>query len=57
LLQREIVKALALPDMKQRLLALGCDAVGSSPEEFAALIKSEIPFWGEVIRAAKIKTQ
>ena len=57
LLQREIVKALALPDIKQRLLALGCDAVGSTPGEFATRIKTEIPFWGDVIRAAKIKTQ
>ncbi len=56
-LHREIVKALALPDMKEKLLALGCDAVGSTPEEFAARIKSEIPFWGDVIRAANIKMQ
>jgi tripartite-type tricarboxylate transporter receptor subunit TctC len=57
LLQREIVKALGQQEMKDRLLALGCDAVGSTPEEFAARIKSEIPFWGEVIRAANIKMQ
>lgn len=57
LLQREIAKALARPDMKERLLALGCDAVGSTPEEFAARIKSEVPFWGGVIRAADIKMQ
>jgi len=56
-LHREIVKALALPDMKERLLALGCDAVGSTPEEFAARVKTEIPFWGDVIRAANIKMQ
>ena len=57
LLHREVVKALAVPEMKERLLALGCDAVGSTPEEFSARIKSEIPFWGEVIRAANIKMQ
>src|SRR5262245_56244909 len=57
LLQREIAKALAAPDMKERLLALGCDAVGSTPEEFSARIRNEIPFWGDVIRAANIKTQ
>lgn len=57
LLQHEIAKALARPDMKERLLALGCDAVGSTPEVFAARIKSEIPFWGDVIRAAGIKMQ
>jgi len=57
LLQREIAKALARPDMKERLLALGCDAVGSTSDDFAARIKSEIPFWGDVIRAADIKMQ
>jgi tripartite-type tricarboxylate transporter receptor subunit TctC len=57
LLQREIAKALSAPDMKERLLALGCDAVGSTPEEFAARIRSEIPFWGNVIRSANIKMQ
>lgn len=56
-LHREVVKGLATPEMKERLLALGCDAVGSTPEEFTARIKSEIPFWGEVIRAANIKMQ
>jgi tripartite-type tricarboxylate transporter receptor subunit TctC len=34
LLQREIVSILALPDMKERLVALGLDAVGSTPEEW-----------------------
>ena len=57
LLQREIAKALALPDMKERLVALGCDAAGGTPEEFAARIKREIPFWGDVIRSANIKMQ
>jgi tripartite-type tricarboxylate transporter receptor subunit TctC len=57
LLQREIAMALARPEMKERLLALGCDAVGSTSEDFAARIKSEIPFWGDVIRAANIKMQ
>jgi tripartite-type tricarboxylate transporter receptor subunit TctC len=57
LLQREIAKALALPDMKERLVALGCDPVGSTPEEFAQRIRSEIEMWGNVIRAANIKMQ
>jgi len=57
LLQREIAKVLALPDIKAKLIALGCDAVGSTPEEFSARIQSEIPFWGSVIRAANIKAQ
>jgi tripartite-type tricarboxylate transporter receptor subunit TctC len=57
LLQRHISKSLAEPEMKERLLAIACDAVGSTPGEFAARIKSEVPFWGDVIRAADIKMQ
>jgi len=57
LLNREIVKILALPDLKERLVTLGCDAIASTPEEFAQRIKSEIEIWGKVIRAANIKVQ
>jgi tripartite-type tricarboxylate transporter receptor subunit TctC len=34
-LNREIAKSMALPDVKERLVALGFDPVGSTPEEFA----------------------
>src|SRR6202040_3505736 len=54
LLQREVVKIMALPDMKERLSALGFDPVGSTPEEFAAQMKLEMEKWAKVIRAAKI---
>jgi tripartite-type tricarboxylate transporter receptor subunit TctC len=57
LLQREIAKIIAQPDMKARLAELGYDPVASSPEEFAARIKIEIVSWGKVIRAANIKAE
>lgn len=57
LLQREIAKVIAAPDMQARLTELGYDPVGSSPEEFGARIKSEIASWGQVIRAAHITVQ
>ena len=57
LLNHEIVKVIALPDMKARLGELGYDPVGSTPEEFAARIKVEIEMWRKVIRAAKIKAE
>ena len=57
LLNREIAKILTLPDMKERLVTLGCDAVASTPEEFSQRIKTEIETWGKVIRAANIKVQ
>jgi tripartite-type tricarboxylate transporter receptor subunit TctC len=54
-LNREIVKMLAQPDMKERLAALGFEPVGGTPQEFAARIKSELATWGKVIREAGIK--
>ena len=54
-LHRDTVRALALPDMRKKFDDLGLDAVGSSPAEFAALIKAEIPQWAKVIKAAGIK--
>jgi tripartite-type tricarboxylate transporter receptor subunit TctC len=55
LLNREIVKALALPDVKQRLAKLGFEPIGNSPDEFAAWIKTEVAKWAKVMRAANIK--
>jgi tripartite-type tricarboxylate transporter receptor subunit TctC len=57
LLHREIVTFIVLPDFKEKLAALGFEPVGTTPEECAALFKSEIEKWGKVIRAAGIKAQ
>jgi tripartite-type tricarboxylate transporter receptor subunit TctC len=57
LLNREVVKIIALPDMKARLGELGYDPVASTPEEFAIRIKAEIETWAKVIRAAHIKAE
>lgn len=57
LLHREIVRIIALPDMKTRLGELGYDPIGSTPEEFATRIKVEIENWAKVIRAANIKAE
>jgi tripartite-type tricarboxylate transporter receptor subunit TctC len=55
LLNREIVGALAQPDVKARLATLGFEPIGNSPDEFGAWIKAEVAKWAKVIRAAKIK--
>ena len=57
LLHREIVKAIAAPDVQQRFAELGFDPAGTTPEQFAAQIKSEIVKWGKVIRDAHIKVE
>jgi tripartite-type tricarboxylate transporter receptor subunit TctC len=57
LLHREIVKAIALPEVRERLAVLGFDPVGSTPEEFGTWIKTELPKWAKVIRAANLTIQ
>ena len=57
LLNREIAKIIATPDMQARLTELGYEPVASSPEEFARRIKTEIATWAGVIRAAHIKPE
>jgi tripartite-type tricarboxylate transporter receptor subunit TctC len=56
-LNREVIAVLALPEMRERLITLGNDPVGNTPEEFAQRIKDEIQMWGDVIRRANIKPQ
>jgi tripartite-type tricarboxylate transporter receptor subunit TctC len=54
-LNREIVRMLGEPDMKERLATLGFDPVGSTPEGFTTRLKTELALWRKVIRAADIK--
>ncbi|MGB9368514.1 MAG: tripartite tricarboxylate transporter substrate binding protein [Xanthobacteraceae bacterium] len=51
-LHRATATALADPDVRRALGDLGVDIVGSSPAEFTAYIKSEIPKWSAVVKAA-----
>jgi tripartite-type tricarboxylate transporter receptor subunit TctC len=52
-----IVRALRDPEVGKRLAADGAEPVGSSPEEFAAFIKSETEKWAKVAQAAGIKPE
>ena len=54
LLQREIAAILALPDVKEKILALGFEPSGIPPAEFAAYIRAEIAKWRRVIEDAHI---
>ena len=56
-LHREIVRIVALPDVRERLSALGFEPIASTPGEFADRIRWEIDKWAKVIRAANIKAQ
>ncbi len=50
-----LVAALAAPETKQRLAVQGADTVGSSPQEFAAYVRSETAKWGKIVKTAGIK--
>jgi tripartite-type tricarboxylate transporter receptor subunit TctC len=51
------IAALAHPMVKERLEQFGAALVGSTPDELAAFLKSEMDKWGPVIREAKIKIE
>ncbi len=57
LLHREVVKVMALPEVRDRLVTLGFEPVASTPEAFATWIRDEIAKWGKVIREANIAPQ
>jgi tripartite-type tricarboxylate transporter receptor subunit TctC len=50
----EVVRIVALPDVKERLTAASYELEPNTPEQFAALIKTEVDKWAKVIRDAKI---
>jgi tripartite-type tricarboxylate transporter receptor subunit TctC len=56
-LHHESAKVLAMADVRAKLGNLAMDVIGSSPMEFSGVIKSEIPFWANVIKQANIKAE
>ena len=53
-LQQDIARVLKLPDVRERMAVDSIDPVGSTPAQFAALIRSEIDKWRRVIQQAGI---
>jgi len=56
-LHGELVQIIGAPDMRDRLVGLGAEAVTNTPEEFAAYIRSEIGKWAKVVRDARISAE
>jgi tripartite-type tricarboxylate transporter receptor subunit TctC len=54
-LSAETARIIRLPDIHKRVSELGAEPVGGKPEEFAALIQSEIAKWAKVIKDAKVE--
>ncbi len=56
-LNHEIVRVLNKPDVKEKLFNTGAEAVGSSPEQLAALVKSDMVTSGKLIKDAGIRRE
>jgi tripartite-type tricarboxylate transporter receptor subunit TctC len=54
-LNQEIARALVSPDVREKVLNMGFDAVGGAPQVFATAIKTEMSVLGKVIRDAGIR--
>jgi tripartite-type tricarboxylate transporter receptor subunit TctC len=51
----DVVRILAMPQVRDGLTAQGADIVGNTPEQFAAWIRVEVKKWAEVIRVSGAK--
>ena len=56
-IQGEMARALRMPDVLASLAKLGVTAVGGSPEEFGALLKTEVVRWSEVAKRSGVEPQ
>jgi tripartite-type tricarboxylate transporter receptor subunit TctC len=56
-LHAEFVRVSALPDIKERLVALGAEPMLNTPAQFADWMKSESAKWAKVVKQANLKIQ
>jgi tripartite-type tricarboxylate transporter receptor subunit TctC len=51
----EVVRVLAIPEVRDQLTSQGADIVGNSPEQFSAWIRTEVKKWAEVVKVSGAK--
>jgi len=56
-LYNAVVKVLAQPSTKEKLIAQGAEAVGSTPAQLGAIVKAELAKWSKVTRESSIKAE
>lgn len=56
-LAAETAAIIALPDVRERMLALGAEPGSGTPDDFAAYMKSEILKWGKVIKESGARVE
>jgi len=57
LLNTEVNRVLALPDVRERFSAIAVETMGGTPEQFGRFIGTEIARWREVVKAANVKVE
>jgi tripartite-type tricarboxylate transporter receptor subunit TctC len=53
----DVMQILRMPDVRERMLASGAEAAGSTPEEFTAYIHSESAKWGKIVKSVGVKPE
>ena len=56
-LNNEVLKILAMPDVRERFLAQGVEPMGSTPEQFGEHIRAQMAKWGKVVRDAGVQAE
>ena len=55
--RNELLKVMALPDVRERLIAIGMVPETSTPRELATNIRAEVARWGPIVKAAGVAQQ
>jgi tripartite-type tricarboxylate transporter receptor subunit TctC len=51
-LNADIARALESKDVQERLAGVGCEPFKSSPEQFATLVRDDLPRWAKIVKAS-----
>jgi len=57
LINTEVHRSLALPEVRERFSGLGADPTPSTPEKFAAVMKADAEKWGRIIKQAGVRAE
>jgi tripartite-type tricarboxylate transporter receptor subunit TctC len=56
-LYQSIAKSAAIPEVRERIIALGAEPVANTPDDFGAFIKREMSVWAKIIKEVGIKVE